>query len=266
MFMKRILTSLSMTALAAGLLAACSSAVDPSNAYKNESAHEIYQHGVEALKDKSYGEATKRFEALDVQYPYGAETEQAQLYLIYTYYKKEEYTLAVAAADRFIRMHPTNPNVDYAYYMRGISDYYQNLGFLERLFTVDLAKRDLKQIEKSYQDFNQLVILFPNSKYAPSAHQYMVYLRNVLADHELHVAEYYYQRKAYVASADRASNLVTHYQGAPTTVDGLVLMAKSYHQLGMTKLEQDTLEVLRYNYPNVKVDYSKDNRIFDEEL
>lgn len=263
--MKKRLISLALAGLTAGLLTACGTATEPSEAYKNETSHEIYQHGVEALRDRSYSEAIKRFEALDVQYPFGAETEQAQLYLIFAYYKKEEYALSVAAADRFIRMHPTSANVDYAYYMRGISNYYQNLGILEKLFSVDLAKRDLTQIQKSYQDFNQVVTIFPNSKYAPSAHQYMVYLRNVLADHELHVAEYYYQRKAYVAAADRASGLVAHYQGAPTVPDGLVVMAKSYHQLGLTQLEQDTLKVLNYNYPNVKVDYSGDRRLESED-
>lgn len=244
------------TILLAGLLTSCASSTDPADAYKGESAHQIYTKGKAALQDKSYSEAIKRFEALDVQYPYGDDTESAQLYIIYAYYMKEEYTLAVAAADRFIRIHPTNPHVDYAYYMRGISDYYQNMGIFERLFIVDLATRDLTQIQKSYNDFNELVTRFPNSRYVPSAHQYMIYLRNVLANYQLRVGEYYYNRRAYVASANRGSIVVSQYQGAPAVVDGLVLMAKSYHQLGEIKLEQDTLKVLNYNYPNVVVDYN----------
>ncbi len=259
--MKKILCMLTITAALGGLLTACSTSTDPSEAYKGESPQQIYVRGKSALQDKSYSEAVKRFEALDVQYPFGAETENAQLYLIYAYYMKEDYTLSVSAADRFIRLHPTNPNVDYAYYMRGVSDYYQNMGVLEKLFSIDLATRDLTQIQKSYNDFNELTVNFPNSRYVPAAHQYMVYLRNVLADHELHVAEYYYNRKAYVAAANRASGLVAHFQGAPTVVDGLVLMAKSYHKLGMTRLEQDTLAVLKYNYPNVTVDYNSDYNI-----
>jgi outer membrane protein assembly factor BamD len=243
-----------MAALA-GLITSCSTSTDPADAYKNESSQQIYSKGVIALQEKSYSDSIKRFEALDIQYPYGENTESAQLYIIYAYYMKEDYILAVAAADRFIRIHPTNPHVDYAYYMRGISNYYQNMGILERMFLVDLATRDLTQIQKSYNDFNDVVTRFPDSRYAPSAHQYMVFLRNVLADHQLHVAEYYYNRKAYVASANRASNLVAHYQGAPTVVEGLALMAKSYRQLGLTKLEQDTLAVLNYNYPNAVVDW-----------
>jgi len=242
----------------AALISSCSTSSDPADAYKGESAHQIYIKGKTALQDKSYSEAIKRFEALDIQYPYGGETESAQLYIIYAYYMKEEYTLAVAAADRFIRLHPTNPNVDYAYYMRGVSNYYQNMGILERMFIVDLATRDLTQIQKSYNDFNELVTRFPNSRYAPSAHQYMIYLRNVMANYQLHVGQYYYNRKAYVASANRASILVAQYQGAPSVVDGLVLMAKSYRKLGLTKSEQDTVAVLKYNYPNVTIDYDSD--------
>lgn len=237
-------------------LAACSTATDPADMYPGETPEHIFKTGKSSLQDKGYNEATKRFEALDVQYPFDRVTEDAQLYLIYAYYMKEEYTLAVTAADRYIRLHPVSPHVDYAYYMRGIANYYQNLGIIERLFAIDLATRDLTQIQQSYQDFNILVSRFPSSPYAPSAHQYMIYLRNVMAAHELHIAQYYYSRRAYVAAASRASDLVAHYQGAPTVVDALVLMAKSYHQLHLTKLEQDTLTVLHYNYPNVSVDYS----------
>lgn len=248
--MKKILIALSLAAL----LTACSTTTDPADAFKGESPQQIYLRGKAALKSKNYSDAIKRFEALDVQYPYGEETESAQLYLIYAYYMKEEYVLSVAAADRFIRMHPTNPNVDYAYYMRGVADYYQNLGILERVFSIDLAKRDLFQIRKSYSDFNDLTLRFPQSIYTPAAHQYMVYLRNVLADHELHVAEYYYNRRAYVAAVNRASGLVAHYQGAPTGQHGLALMVKGYNQLGMSRHRDDALRVLQYNYPNAKVD------------
>lgn len=244
-----------------GLLSACSTSTDPADLYKDETPYQIFERGKAALKDNSYSEAAKRFEALDIQYPFGVETERAQLYLIYAYYEKEDYALSVAAADHYIHMHPASPDVDYAYYMRGVSNYYQNLGVLERLFAVDLAKRDLAQIRASYNDFSTIVTRFPHSRYAPAAYQYMVYLRNVLADHELHVAEYYYDRKAYVAAANRASGLVAHYQGAPHVEDGLILMAKSYHQLGETKLEADTVKVLNYNYPNTKIDYNANYRL-----
>jgi outer membrane protein assembly factor BamD len=238
------------------LLVGCANTTDPSEAYKNESAEQIFQHGEKAMRDKSYREAIKRFEALDVQYPFGHNTEIAQLQIIYAYHMVGDYALAEAAAGRFIHAHPTNPNVDYAYYMRGLSNYFQNLGVFEKVFAVDLATRDLSQIKKSYTDFSELVTRFPNSRYAPAAHQYMVYLRNMMANHELQVAQYYYKRGAYVAAANRATDVVRHYQGAPVVPDGLVVMVKSYRALHLTKNEQEAMVVLQYNYPDSK--YVKD--------
>ncbi len=253
--MRKSLLSLLGATLATSFLASCSTTTDPADAYKGESAHEIYTRGKTALEDKGYSEAIKRFEALDVQYPYGMDTENAQLYIIYAYYMKEEFPLSSSAAERFIRLHPASPHADYAYYMKGLADFYQNLGIFERLFSLDLATRDLTQMQKSYDDFLQLVTRYPNSRYTPSAHQYVVYLRNLLANHEYQVAQYYYSRQAYVASAARAGNVVAHYEGAPIVVDSLVLLAKSYHQLGETKLEQDAVRVLKYNYPNKQIEF-----------
>lgn len=230
------------------MLAGCASSTDPSDAYKGETPEHIYQKGKEALKDKSYGEAIKRFEALDIQYPFTPETEQAQLYLVYAYYMKEEYLMSASAADRFIRLHPANPHIDYVYYMHGLADFYQNMGVLERIFAVDLATRDLTQIQKSYISFYDVVTRYPNSRYAPSSYQYLVYLRNMMADHELQTAKYYYSRKAYIAAVERASNVVTHFQGAPATKSSLVLMVDAYHELGENKLAEDAQKVIDYNY------------------
>lgn len=239
------------------ILTACSTAAtDPSDMYKGETGQQIYQSGKTALKNNDYSEAIKRFEALDAQYPYESSTQNADLYLIYAYYMKGEYALASSSADRFIRMHPTHPHVDYAYYLRGLSDFYQNLGVFERTFAIDLSKRDAVQIQKSFTDFRELVLRFPTSRYTPPAHQYMIYLRNVLAKHELDVARYYYNRKAYMAAANRASGVVTQFEGSPSVFDALVLMVKSYRQLHLTKLEEDTMAVLKYNYPNVNIDYN----------
>lgn len=231
------------------LLTSCASTVDPSEAFPGESPESIFRKGESELRSKNYQEAIKRFEALDVQYPFGHDTEIAQLHIIYAYYMTSDYASAEAAADRFIHAHPINRNVDYAYYMRGLSNYYQNLGVFERFFAVDLATRDLTQIKKSYSDFAELVSRFPQSKYAPSAQQYMIYLRNTLANHELNVARYYYDRKAYVAAANRATLVVRHYQGAPAVPEALVVMAKSYRQLHLQPNVNETMEVLKVNYP-----------------
>jgi outer membrane protein assembly factor BamD len=232
------------------LLNACSTATDPSEAYKGETPQQIFTKGEKALRNRSYQQAIKRFEALDVQYPFGRETEIAQLHLIYAYYMTDDYASAESAADRYIHAHPTSDHIDYAYMMRGLSNYYQNLGIFEHMFAVDLAKRDLSQIKRSYNDFATLVRNYPHSQYAPAAHQYMIYLRNTLANHELEVAQYYYSRAAYVAAANRANLVVRHYQGAPSVPDALVIMAKSYRALGLTKNQQEVQQVLEYNYPN----------------
>src|SRR5436190_433054 len=145
--MKKIF--ISVATLLSGFLVACSTTNSPSEAYKGEPPQQIFQEGKKSLQEKNYADAIKHFEALDVQYPFGTETKDAQLYLIYSYYMKEEYALSVAAADHYIRMHPTDRHVDYAFYMRGLANYYQNMGVLERLFSIDLAKRDLTQLKKS---------------------------------------------------------------------------------------------------------------------
>jgi outer membrane protein assembly factor BamD len=234
------------------LVTSCSSTTDPGEAYHGETAEQIFQGGEDALRDKNYAEAIKRFEALDAQYPFGRNAETAQLHIIYAYYMNSDYVSAEAAADRFIHAHPTNPHVDYAYYMRGLSNYYQNMGVFERLFRVDFATRDLTQVKKSFNDFNQLQTHYPNSSFAPAAHQYTIYLRNVVAKHQLEVAQYYFSREAYVASADRASIVVQHYQGTPSVPDALVLMAKSYYQLHLTDQLNQTIQVINYNYPDSK--------------
>lgn len=253
--MKKFLLKMALAGLTAALLASCASTSDKdaSQAYKGESAKQIYEKGRTALRDSNYSIAIKRFEALDVQYPFGSETEKAQLYIIYAYYMKDEYALAAAAADRFIRIHPANSHVDYAYYMRGLANYNKNIGLMERTFGADLATRDLAPMKKAFTDFQLLTKRFPNSTYTPSAHQYMVYLRNIFARHEFEVAQYYYKREAYVAAANRAGNVVAKYQGAPVVVNALVLMAKSYNKLGMTKAAQEALLVLKYNYPKMTV-------------
>ncbi|MDR3478851.1 MAG: outer membrane protein assembly factor BamD [Gammaproteobacteria bacterium] len=231
------------------LLTACGTTTDPAEAYKGESAQQIFQGGETAIRDKDYKEAIKRFEALDAQYPFGRDAQIAQLHIIYAYYMTGDYASAEAAADRYVHAHPTDSGADYAYYMRGLSNYYQNMGVFERIFSVDFATRDLTQVKKSFNDFSELVTRFPDSRYAPPAHQYMVYLRNVLAAHQMGVARYYYDHQAYVASANRASMVVQYYQGAPVVPDALVMMAKSYEHLQMTALQNQTIAVIRYNYP-----------------
>jgi outer membrane protein assembly factor BamD len=242
--------TITVAGLLVSLLASCSTTQDPSTAYKNETAQQIFNEGEKALRDHNYQEAIKRYEALDVQYPFGSHIKISQLHSIYAYYMSSDYASAEAAADRFIHAYPTDPHADYAYFMRGLSKYNQNLGVLERLFTVDLAGRDLTQVKKSFKDFSDLIYLYPHSYYVPAAHQYMVYLRNMLANHELEVARYYYIKKAYIAAANRATLIVRHYEEAPAVPEALVVMAKSYRALHLGNNENEVLKVIQYNYPN----------------
>jgi outer membrane protein assembly factor BamD len=245
-----------LAALPILLLNACSTVTDPAETYKGETPQHIFEKGEAALKDKNYSEAVKRFEALEVQYPLEHNTQIAELHIIYAYYMSEDFASAESAADRYIHSYPTSQHADYAYFMSGLANYYQNLGVFERLFSIDLATRDLSQVKKSFENFATIVRQYPNSPYAPAAHQYMVYLRNVLADHELQVAQYYYEKQAFVAAADRANGIVQHYQGASAVPDALVMMVKSYRALHLAQAEAEAYKVLQYNYPNSQ--YVKD--------
>src|SRR5262249_40030705 len=155
------------------------------------------------------------FNALDALYPFSANSEQALRDMIYADYKNRDYPAAQAAAERFIRLYPRSNFIDYAYYMKGMSEVYETRTFLQSLFPLNLAARDLNAPKQAFFDFRDLVQMFPDSKYAPDAHQQMIYLRNMFAEHELEVAMYYFKRSAYVAAANRASYLITHYEGTP---------------------------------------------------
>jgi len=234
-----------------GFLSGCSTSTDPADTYKGETAEKIFQNGEQALREGNYQESIKRFEALDVQYPYDKHSETAELHIIYAYYMTSDYASAESAADRFIHEFPASGYVDYAYYLRGLSNYYQNLGVYERLFNIDLSTRDLAQIKKSWQDFAVIVHQFPHSRYAAPAHQYMIYLRNIIARHELEVARFYFSRGAYVGAVNRANDVVQYYQGTPSVPYALVLMVKSYRAMHLNQNAQETLRILKYNYPEL---------------
>ncbi len=235
---------------AVALLSACATKTGPAEAYKGETPKQIFEAGELDMQKGDYSEAIKRFEALDVQYPLERETEMAEVQLVYAYYRKEEYPMAVAAADRFTRLHPMSQYTDYVYFIEGLSEFLQNQGVLDRVFSVDLAKRDLLPMKKAFANFSSIVDRFPNSRYAPVAYQYMIYLRNILSKHQLQVAQFYFDRKAYVGAINRANDVVLHYQGAPSVPKALALMVKSYRALGLGTEERQSLALLRYNYPD----------------
>jgi outer membrane protein assembly factor BamD len=230
------------------LLAACSSAdkKDPSSS----SAAKLYSEAKEALDAGQYDLAIKNYETLESRFPYGAYSQQAQLETAYAYYKQNEQASAVAAADRFIKLHPNHHNVDYAYYLKGLSHFNEDEGFLGKLSRQDRTERDPKSARESFEVFKDLVKRFPESKYAPDSRARMKYLINALASHEIHVARYYMKRGAYVAAANRAQYALKTYPEAPAREQALLIMVRAYDILGMPQLRDDAERVLRKNFPD----------------
>ncbi|HAB63348.1 MAG TPA: outer membrane protein assembly factor BamD, partial [Pseudomonas sp.] len=175
--------------------------------------------------------------------------EQAQLELIYAYYRNTEPEAARSSAERFIRLHPQHPSVDYAYYLKGLASFDQDRGLLARFLPLDMTKRDPGAARDSFNEFAQLTTRFPNSRYSPDAKARMVYLRNLLAANEIHVADYYLRRQAYVAAANRGRYVVENFQGTPAVGDGLAVMTEAYQRLGLEELASTSLETLKLNYP-----------------
>lgn len=231
------------------LLAGCASTPTPSQMYRGQTAEQIYHAAETALAKENYADAVQAFEALDSLYPFGAHAQQAQLDLIYAYYKNNDNASAGAAAERYIRLYPRSPNVDYAYYLKGLANYDVDRGWLQHYLPADPALRDPSTLRQAFNDFSELVRLFPNSKYAPDARQRMIYLRNMFGRYELKVAQFYYDRKAYVAAANRASYVLQHYRSTPATQGALVLLVKANRALGLSKAADDALRVLKLNYP-----------------
>lgn len=237
------------TALLALILSACAPTTTEQR-YKGMSAEAIFLHGEKALSKKKYTEAAKDFEGLEALYPFDPNAEQGQIDLMYAYYKNGDPASALAAADRYIHLYPQNPNVEYAYYMKGLVNFDRGRNWLQKQFDVSPAENDLNYLRQSYADFNLLILHFPHSKYSPDAQKRMIYIRNTLAQSELNAASFYFKQKAYVAAVNRASNVVEHYQGAPQVVDALVIMVKANRALGLDKPAKDAMQVLQLNYPN----------------
>lgn len=216
---------------------------------RNWSASKLYSEGKDELASANYDRAIKLFETLEARYPYGRYAQQAQIETVYAYYKSGEPALAIAAADRFIKLHPNHPHVDYVYYMKGLVNFNEDLGYLAFISRQDLTERDPKAARDSFFAFKELVTRYPQSKYAADAEARMRYLLNALAAHEIHVARYYFKRGAYIAAANRVQYALTQYPQAPTNEEGLLIMVKSYDALGMTQLRDDAERILKHNFP-----------------
>ncbi|AMX01650.1 outer membrane protein assembly factor BamD [Microbulbifer thermotolerans] len=216
----------------------------------NRTEQAFYEAAQRQLRSSQWDLAIKNLRALEDNFPFGNYAEQAQLELIYAYYRNYENDAAIAAADRFIRLHPQHRNVDYAYYMKGLASFTEGSGLFERFLPTDMTSRDPGSARESFAHFAQLMARFPESRYAPDAQKRMIHLRNLLARYEIHVANYYFKRGAYLAAANRGRYVVENFQQTPAIPDALAVMVQSYHLLEMPELEASALSVLRTNYPN----------------
>ena len=243
-------TKLFITAILALLLVTVSGCKKDKYIDDGRSAQEMYETAKAYLETQNWGRAVNGYQTLATRYPFGRYTEQAQLEMAYAYHKAGSPEAALSTADRFIRTYPSHPNVDYAYYIRGLTNYEQRVGFMERLMPSRVRDRDQTAARESFRDFDELIRRFPDSRYAPDARQRMVFLRNNLSFYELDVARYYMRRKAYVASAARARYAIENYPGSPELGDALEILHVSYTEMGLPELAEDTMRVLVLNYPD----------------
>lgn len=233
-------------------LSACNLLPDRTEDQEDWSANKFYSEAKEKLNGGNYSAAIKLYESLEARYPYGRIAQQAQLETAYAHYKNEEPASAIAATDRFIKLHPNHVNVDYAYYIKGLSSFNDNWGMMAFLMKgplkQDMSERDSKASNESFENFKELVTRFPESKYAPDARNRMAHLLNVVAMSEVHVARYYMKRKAYIAAANRAQNVIKEYPRTPATEEALYIMIRAYEALEMYDLRDDAERVMRINF------------------
>jgi outer membrane protein assembly factor BamD len=231
-------------------LSACSLLPEKTDETKNWSATKLYDEARQEMDGAHYDAAIKLFEKLESNYPFGTYAAQAQMEIAYAYYKSQDQAQALAAVERFIKLHPNHPQVDYMYYLRGLINFNDQLGFMSAIYSQDPTERDPKATREAFAAFKALADKFPDSKYAPDAIARMKYLINAMASYEVHVSNYYFRRGAFLAALNRAQGAVADYTDAPAREEALFLMIRSYDKLGMFDLRDDTQRIFLRNYPN----------------
>jgi outer membrane protein assembly factor BamD len=223
---------------------------DKEDEYSGWDEKKFHDQAKQALEGKSYQKAITLYEALEARYPFGDYAPQAQLNVAYAYYKNDDPEAALAAADRFIKTHPRNPSVDYAYYLKGLVNYNRGIGFIDRFIPTDSSQRDPGSARDAHDNFQELLRRFPNSKYSDDARQRLIALRNNLAMYEIHVADFYMRRKAYEAAVNRANHVIKEFQRTPAVPLALEIMRDAYRKLGLDDLAADAQRIYSLNYPN----------------
>ncbi|MBU3606765.1 outer membrane protein assembly factor BamD [Polynucleobacter sp. MWH-Creno-3A4] len=210
----------------------------------------LYSEATDKLNEADFAKCGKYFDKLEARFPFGPYSQQAQINAAYCYWKAQEQAQALVAIDRFIKLHQGSPNLDYAYYLKGLITFNDDLGWLGKFTGQDLSERDPQAAKDAFESFKVVVERFPDSKYAPDSLDRMRYIVNSLAEADVIVARYYYQRGAYLASANRAQLVIRDYDRAPAVEEALYILYKSYEKLGMTDLANDTLRVFKLNFPD----------------
>ena len=229
------------------LVAGCSST--PNDQTANWSPNKLYAEAKDELNSGSYEKAVGLLEKLEGRAAGTVLAQQAQLDKAYAQYKSGEAAQAQATLERFMKLHPASPALDYAMYLKGVLNFNDDLGWFSFLTRQDLSERDQKAAKESFESFKELVSRFPESRYTPDARMRMTYIVNALAEYEVHVARYYYKRGAYVAAIGRAQTALADYREVPALEEALFIMVKSYEALGMDQLRDDSRRVLQQSYP-----------------
>ena len=209
----------------------------------------LYADARDEMSAGRWNSAIKQFEKIESRYPFGRWAQQAQIDIAYSYYKENERPQALAATDRFLKLYPNHPALDYIYYLRGLVNFNEQQGLLASLGSQDLSERDLQAAREAFDALREVVVRFPESRYAPDAEARMKYLVNAMASGEIHIARYYFRRGAYVAAANRAQGAIRQYNQAPAVEEALFILMSSYEKLGLEDLRGDTERVLRRNFP-----------------
>jgi outer membrane protein assembly factor BamD len=211
------------------------------------SAKELYEEAQSAIDAAEFQTAVKNLESLEAQYPFDPYAKQAQLDIAYAYYKFDELDAATSAVERFARLHPRDPNMDYVYYLKGLINFNRGQGLLDAWFPRHPSRHDPAVLQQAFNDFSSLVTRFPDSKYAGDAHKRMIYLRDQLAEKEIQIAEFYIKRKSWISSAKRAEAVIKNYPNTVWTKRALEILLLSYQKLGLTELATDTQKIIDYN-------------------
>ncbi len=252
--MSKSVTGFAAPLLAALLVSACSlwpfGGADEVKKDKDLPVVKMYNDAKEELQSGNYEKAVKLYEQLEARYPYGPLAQQADLEMAYAQYKQGESANAISTADRFIKAHPNHVNIDYAYYVKGLANFKDDFGYFSSISNQDLSERDIKAAREAFDTFKELITRYPLSRYAEDSGKRMVYLQNNLASHEVHVADYYFRRGAWLAAANRAQVVVKDFPRAPAAEKALYLMVRSYRSMQLPELEADALQTMQKNFPN----------------